>query len=107
MAWLSRVSAGMHYFPQIAIPLALVGVGHRARVHAADGGRASRASRRIDAGAASGLLNVAQQLGASLGLGILITVFAAARRTAERRPLQGLSRASRPATSSPTGSPLR
>ena len=33
-----------------------------------------------DAGAASGLLNVSQQLGASLGLGILITVFAAATR---------------------------
>lgn len=31
-----------------------------------------------DAGAASGLLNVAQQLGGSLGLGILVTVFAAA-----------------------------
>ena len=31
-----------------------------------------------DAGAASGLVNVSQQLGGSLGLGILITVFAAA-----------------------------
>ena len=30
-----------------------------------------------DAGAASGLVNVAQQLGGSLGLGILVTVFAA------------------------------
>ena len=34
-----------------------------------------------DAGAASGLVNVAQQLGASLGLGILVTVFAAASHT--------------------------
>ena len=33
-----------------------------------------------DPGAASGLVNVAQQLGASLGLGILVTVFAAASR---------------------------
>jgi len=31
-----------------------------------------------DAGAASGLVNVAHQLGGSLGLGILVTVFAAA-----------------------------
>jgi sugar phosphate permease len=31
-----------------------------------------------DAGAASGLANVAHQLGGSLGLGILVTVFAAA-----------------------------
>ncbi len=44
-----------------------------------------------DAGAASGLLNVAQQLGASLGLGILITVFAAATRSAADHPLAGAS----------------
>jgi hypothetical protein len=31
-----------------------------------------------DAGAASGLVNVAHQIGGSLGLGILVTVFAAA-----------------------------
>jgi hypothetical protein len=31
-----------------------------------------------DAGAASGLVNVAHQLGGSLGLGVLVTVFAAA-----------------------------
>ena len=37
-----------------------------------------------DAGAASGLVNVAQQLGASLGLGILVTVFAAASHTPAR-----------------------
>jgi len=35
-----------------------------------------------DAGAASGLVNVAQQLGSSLGLGILVTVFAGASRAA-------------------------
>jgi hypothetical protein len=35
-----------------------------------------------DAGAASGLVNVAHQLGGSLGLGILVTVFAAAGRHA-------------------------
>ena len=34
-----------------------------------------------DAGAASGLVNVAHQLGGSLGLGILVTVFAAAGTT--------------------------
>jgi hypothetical protein len=33
-----------------------------------------------DAGAASGVVNVTQQLGSSLGLGILVTVFAAASR---------------------------
>ena len=32
-----------------------------------------------DAGAASGLVNVSQQMGGSVGLGVLVTVFAAAR----------------------------
>ena len=32
-----------------------------------------------DAGAASGFVNVAHQIGGSLGLGILVTVFAATR----------------------------
>ena len=44
-----------------------------------------------DAGAASGLLNVAQQLGGSLGLGILVTVFASATRSAADHPLAGAS----------------
>jgi hypothetical protein len=44
-----------------------------------------------DAGAASGLLNVSQQLGGSLGLGILITVFASASRSAADHPLTGAS----------------
>jgi hypothetical protein len=39
-----------------------------------------------DAGAASGLVNVAQQLGGSLGLGILITVFAAASGSRAAHP---------------------
>jgi EmrB/QacA subfamily drug resistance transporter len=90
VAWLSQVSAGMHYFPQVAVPLALVGTGIGiAFTPLTTAGVAGVAPH--DAGAASGLLNVAQQLGASLGLGILITVFAAARRTAEHHPLQGLS----------------
>ena len=51
-----------------------------------------------DAGAASGLVNVAQQLGGSLGLGILVTVFAAAshgrtpRRPEPVRPARSPSR---------------
>ena len=77
VSWLSRVTEGTHYFPQIAIPLAIVGVGIGiAFTPLTAAGIAGVAQR--DAGAASGLLNVSQQLGASLGLGILITIFAAA-----------------------------
>jgi EmrB/QacA subfamily drug resistance transporter len=81
VAWLSRVAAGTHYFPQIAVPLALVGIGIGiAFTPLTAAGIAGVAQR--DAGAGSGLLNVSQQLGGSLGLAILITVFAAATRPA-------------------------
>ena len=44
-----------------------------------------------DAGAASGVVNAAQQLGSSLGLSVLITVFASASRSAAHHPLPGVS----------------
>ena len=47
-------------------------------VHAADRRRESPGVAPEDAGAASGLVNVAHQLGGSLGLGVLVTVFASA-----------------------------
>lgn len=57
MFWLSRLSADTSYLTGVALPMILIGAGQ---------------------GAASGLANVAHQLGGSLGLGILVTVFAAA-----------------------------
>ena len=90
IAWLSRLSDGTHYFPGIAVPLALLGIGIGiAFTPLTAAGIAGVAPR--DAGAASGLLNVAQQLGGSLGLGILITVFASASRSAASTPLAGAS----------------
>ena len=80
MAWLSRISAGTPYFPQIAAPMLLLGIGiGTALTPLTTAGIAGVAPR--DAGAASGLVNVAQQLGGSLGLGILVTVFSAASHT--------------------------
>jgi predicted MFS family arabinose efflux permease len=75
MAWLSRLSFETAYFPGIALPLVLLGIGiglSLAPLTAA--GIAGVAEN--DAGAASGLVNVAQQIGASLGVAILVTVFA-------------------------------
>ena len=85
MAWLSRLSAGTSYFPQIVVPMTLLGIGigaalvplTSAGIEGVDAG---------DAGAASGLVNVSQQLGGSLGLGILVTVFAAAGHRETQRP---------------------
>jgi EmrB/QacA subfamily drug resistance transporter len=83
MAWLSRLSADTPFFPQIVLPMTLLGIGiGSALVPLTTAGIAG--VRPEDAGAASGLVNVAQQLGGSLGLGILVTVFAAADHTAPR-----------------------
>src|SRR5262249_36773763 len=44
-----------------------------------------------DAGAASGIVNVAHQLGGSLGLGVLVTVFASALPQSATRTLASTS----------------
>jgi predicted MFS family arabinose efflux permease len=81
MAWMSRIGAGTAYFPEIAVPLVLLGLGvGLAFTPLTAAGIAGVAPG--DAGAASGLVNVAHQLGGSLGLGILVTVFASASRAA-------------------------
>ena len=77
MVWLSRLTESSHYFPQIAIPMVLLGLGiGSALIPLTTYGIRGVASE--DAGAASGLLNVSQQIGASLGLSILVTRFASA-----------------------------
>jgi predicted MFS family arabinose efflux permease len=77
MLWLSRVSADTDYLTGVALPMILIGLGQGAALGpltvAAVAGVAEQ-----DAGAASGLVNVAHQLGATLGLGVLVVVFAAA-----------------------------
>jgi len=83
MTWLSRLTPDTPFFPQIVLPMTLLGIGiGSALVPLTTAGIAG--VRPDDAGAASGLVNVAQQLGGSLGLGILVTVFAAASHTAGR-----------------------
>ena len=77
MAWLSRLSVDTSYLTGIALPMAVIGAGQGASLSPlTTAGIAGVAAE--DAGAASGLVNVAHQLGGSLGLGILVTVFAAA-----------------------------
>jgi predicted MFS family arabinose efflux permease len=81
MAWLSRISADTHYLTGIALPLLLMGVGAGLAFGPLTAAGITGVEPR-DAGAASGLVNVAHQLGGSLGLGILVTVFATASGTA-------------------------
>jgi EmrB/QacA subfamily drug resistance transporter len=76
LLWLSRITAGTDYWTGIALPMLLVGSGMglaftpltQAAIQGVD---------NHDAGAASGLVNVFQQLGSTIGIGVLVTVFAA------------------------------
>ena len=77
VAWLSRLSADTPYLTGIALPMVLIGSGQGGTLSPLTASGIAGATSQ-DAGAASGLVNVAHQLGGSLGLGILVTVFAAA-----------------------------
>jgi EmrB/QacA subfamily drug resistance transporter len=80
LVWISRLSETTAFFPGIALPLALLGSGMgMALTPLTAAGIAGVAPN--DAGAASGVVNVSQQLGGSLGLGILVTVFASTQRS--------------------------
>jgi hypothetical protein len=77
MFWLSRLTADVSYLTGIALPMVLIGAGQGASLSPLTAAGIARVAP-ADAGAASGLTNVAHQIGGSLGLGILVTVFAAA-----------------------------
>jgi predicted MFS family arabinose efflux permease len=78
---LSRIGAHTAYLPGVAIGMAVFGLGMGVAL-----GPLTAAGIRgvdpVDAGAASGLVNVAHQVGGSLGLAILISVFAGAHELA-------------------------
>jgi hypothetical protein len=77
VAWLSEANAGSGYWRDIAPAMLLIGVGQGLSL-----GPLTLAGMRgvapRDAGAASGVISAAHQLGLSLGLALLVVVFAAA-----------------------------
>jgi MFS family permease len=77
MAWMSQLSDHTPYLTGIAIPMVILGIGAGAAFTPLTASGVAGVSPE-DAGAASGLVNVAHQLGGSLGLGVLVTVFASA-----------------------------
>ena len=77
MAWLSRVSADSSFLTGVALPMILIGIGQGAVLGPLTVAGVAGV-RSEDAGAASGLVNVTHQLGGSLGLSILVVVFAGA-----------------------------
>ena len=90
MLWLTRISAASGYCRR-ARPAGAVRRSATARVRPADRRPRWPASSPADAGAASGLVNVMQQVGGSLGLAVLVTVFGTASRNAAHHPLTGAS----------------
>jgi EmrB/QacA subfamily drug resistance transporter len=76
LLWLSRISTTTDYWTGIALPMLLIGAGmglaFTPLTQAAIAGVDNH-----DAGAASGLVNVFQQLGSTIGIGLLVTVYAA------------------------------
>jgi fucose permease len=89
LAWLSRLSASSSYV-DIVGPMLLFGIGNGfALVPMTTTALAGVAPE--DAGAASGLVNVMQQVGGALGLAILVSVFGVASRSSERSAAPGTS----------------
>jgi EmrB/QacA subfamily drug resistance transporter len=75
MAWLSRVGDTSAYLTAVAAPMVLIGVG-QGLVFAPLTSSGIAGVDPADAGAASGVVNTAHQLGMALGLGVLVTVSA-------------------------------
>ncbi|MGW2218982.1 MFS transporter [Nonomuraea sp. NPDC001684] len=84
LLWMTRLTPQSDYASALLGPMMIAGLGMGALLVGATTVLSSGVQAR-DAGAASGLLNVMQQIGGALGLAILVTVFGAATR-ASRGP---------------------
>ncbi|MGO4498321.1 MFS transporter [Paenibacillus sp. 2RAB27] len=78
-SWLSLISADSSFLPQLFFPLIVMG-GGAGMIFQPFTTLGLSGVEAKDAGAASGLVNVAHQTGASLGLAVLIAVFETTNR---------------------------
>ncbi len=81
MLWLTRITEHSTYLGAAVGPLVMFGFG-AGLIFVPNASRALAGVLPEEAGAASGLLNVLQQIGGALGLAILVTVFGHASRSA-------------------------
>jgi EmrB/QacA subfamily drug resistance transporter len=88
MAWLSRISPGSGYAAGVLGPMLLLGGGMGVVFVPLTAASLSGVPPQ-DSGAASSMVNVMQQVGGSLGLAALVTVFGTASRNAAAHPLAG------------------
>lgn len=93
LLYLTQLSQHSSY-PALLTSLILFGFGNGTALVPLTGLSLSGVESR-DAGAASGLVNAAQQVGGSLGLAVLVTVFGAAERSEAHRLQPGLSASAR------------
>lgn len=77
LIWLSQLSAQTPYLTGVLLPMVLLGIGQGGVLSPLTVAGLAGVPRE-DAGAASGLVNVAHRVGGSLGLAILVVVFSAA-----------------------------
>lgn len=73
MACLTQVSAGTSYLSGLALPMLLIGLGQGGTLGPLTAAGIAHVAPK-DAGAASGLVNAAHQLGGTLGLGVQVAV---------------------------------
>lgn len=78
MLWLARAGTDARFATDIALPMVLIGLGNGGALGPLTVAGVAGVEPR-DHGAASGLVNAAHQLGRSLGLGILVVVFASTK----------------------------
>ncbi|MBY6208978.1 MULTISPECIES: MFS transporter [Halomonas] len=84
MAWLGLLTPESRYAVDVALPMVLIGVGNGLALGPLTVAGVAGVEER-DAGAASGMVNVAHQLGGALGLSVLVVVYSVAGDS----PLQG------------------
>lgn len=80
LLWLGQADADVSYWTSVAPPMVLIGLGQGLLLGPLTAAGVAGVARE-DAGAASGLVNVAHQLGGALGLGLLVLVFNSATPT--------------------------
>jgi len=76
MAWLACASPKVSYVASVALPMVLLGIGQGISLSPLTVAGVRGVPAR-DAGAASGVVNAAHQLGGTMGLAVLVVVFAA------------------------------
>lgn len=86
---LAQVNEFSNYWFNVALPMVLVGLGNGAALGPLTISGVTGVSKQ-DAGAASGVVNVAHQIGGTLGLSVLVVVFASAGKGADQA-LSGLA----------------